>query len=230
MAKKKPLTGIQQEFKRELKNLRRRAQSAFKAGYLSIEALRKIPEKITDEYVRKHASTRAIESLRNLTAKKIRTPKAADLYRECYQNELEQSQPEQEPLVERKEIVNDYLSTLYEKLEEAYYEPDLPHKISDNAQRRRMSNVNRLSAILDSAVNHYGEDNINMFLSDPEVVTKLNDIIDKIAVTYAISEQRDADALVIQFANVFNGGPLSDDQMQSLEEYGAFDFSEDDLL
>jgi len=230
MAKKKPLTGIQQEFKRELKNLRRRAQSAFKAGYLSEEALRKIPEKITDEYVRKHASTRAIESLRNLTTKKIRTPKAKDLYREAYQNELEQSRPEQEPPVERKEIVNDYLSTLYEKLEEAYHEPDLPHKISDNAQRRRMSNVNRLSAILDSAVNHYGEDNINMFLSDPEVVTKLNDIIDKIAVTYAISEQRDADALVIQFANVFNGGPLSDDQMQSLEEYGAFDFSEDDLL
>lgn len=230
MAKKKPLTGIQQEFKRELKNLRRRAQSAFKAGYLSEEALRKIPEKITDEYVRKHASTRAIESLRNLTTKRIRTPKAAELYREAYQNELEQSQPEQEPQVERKQIVNDYLSTLYEKLEEAYYEPDLPHKISDNAQRRRMSNVNRLSAILDSAVNHYGEDNINMFLSDPEVVTKLNEIIDKIAVTYAISEQRDADALVIQFANVFNGGPLSDDQMQSLEEYGAFDFSEDDLL
>jgi len=230
MAKKKPLTGIQQEFKRELKNLRRRAQSAFKAGYLSEEAFRKIPEKITDEYVRKHASTRAIESLRNLATKKIRTPKAKDLYREAYQNELEQSQSEQEPQVERQEIINDYLSTLYEKLEEAYYEPDLPHKISDNAQRRRMSNVNRLSAILDSAVNHYGEDNLNMFLSDPEVVTKLNDIIDKIAVTYAISEQRDADALVIQFANVFNGGPLSDDQMQSLEEYGAFDFSEDDLL
>lgn len=234
MARKKPLTGIQQEFKRELINLRRRAQSAFKAGYLSEEAFRKIPNRITDEYVRKHASTRAIESLRNLTTKKIRTPKAADLYREAYQNELEQAQPEQETperqQIGRTEIINTYINELFDYIDEKENETPEGKKISEANEFRRTSNLRQVRNVFQQAIGHYGEDQVNEFLADSDNMYKLNSLVDKIAVLYLLRDQAQADVLIVEFASVFNGGPLSTEQMQSLEEAGAFDFYEDDLL
>lgn len=234
MAKKKPLTAIQQEFKRELINLRRRAQSAFKAGYLSEEAFKKIPERITDEYVRKHASTRAIKSLRKLTTKKIRTPNAAELYREAYQNELEQSQPEQETperqQIRRTEIINTYINELFDYIDEKENETPEGKKISEANEFRRTSNLRQVRNVFQQAIGHYGEDQVNEFLADSDNMYKLNSLVDKIAVLYLLRDQAQADVLIVEFASVFNGGPLSTEQMQSLEEAGAFDFYEDDLL
>ena len=42
--------------------------------------------------------------------------------------------------------------------------------------------------------------------------------------------EKDASVAIMRFASMLNGGPLTDEQMQTLEEAGAFDFYEDDLL
>lgn len=229
MAINKGLTKIQSEYKKALINLRKRLDRAFKSGYLP-EEYSWIPDKITDEYVKKHASAKEIKKIESARGEKLRTQKAKDLYREAYQNELDIGKNIPKIEVKREEIINDYLNSIYEKLDEAYNSPNLPHKLRENAEIRRMSNVTKLSNILQDAVAHYGEDEVNAFMSNPDVIQRMNNIIEKISVMYGLSEQRDADLLIVEFASILNNGPLTDSQMQDLEEYGAFDFYEDDLI
>ena len=224
MAKKKRLTALQEEFGRELRNLRRRFQAAIKAGFLSEKIGKKIPEKITQEYIREHASRRELERIRQYRAEQIRTPEAEKLYKE-----VEQNQRTPQP-VNRRELINSYINELMESLAEAEAESPEGKKLSDVNEYRRTANLKSLRDILNSAINHYGEDEVNEWLSDPENMYNLNTIIDKIAVLYTARSQAEADALIVEFANELNGGPLTTSQMQSLEESGAFDFYEDDLI
>lgn len=224
MAKKRRLTALQEEFGRELRNLRRRFQAAIKAGFLSEKIGKKIPEKITQEYIREHASRRELERIRQYRAEQIRTPEAEKLYKEVEQN---QSTPQQ---VNRRELINSYINELMENISEAEAETPEGKKISEVNEYRRTANLKSLRDILNSAINHYGEDEVNEWLSDPENMYNLNTIIDKIAVLYTARSQAEADALIVEFANELNGGPLTTSQMQSLEESGAFDFYEDDLI
>ena len=224
MAKKRRLTALQEEFGRELRNLRRRFQAAIKAGFLSEKIGKKIPEKITQEYIREHASRRELERIRQYRAEQIRTPEAEKLYKE-----VEQNQTTPQP-VNRRELINSYINELLENLAEAEAESPEGKKLSDVNEYRRTANIKSLRDILNSAINHYGEDEVNEWLSDPENMYNLNTIIDKIAVLYTARSQAEADALIVEFANELNGGPLTTSQMQSLEESGAFDFYEDDLI
>jgi len=224
MAKKRRLTALQEEFGRELRNLRRRFQAAIKAGFLSEKIGKKIPEKITQEYIREHASRRELERIRQYRAEQIRTPEAEKLYKE-----VEQNQRTPQP-VNRRELINSYINELLENLSEAEAESPEGKKLSDVNEYRRTANLKSLRDILNSAINHYGEDEVNEWLSDPENMYNLNTIIDKIAVLYTARSQAEADALIVEFANELNGGPLTTSQMQSLEETGAFDFYEDDLI
>ena len=224
MAKKRRLTALQEEFGRELRNLRRRFQAAIKAGFLNEKIGKKIPEKITREYIREHASRRELERIRKYRAKQIRTPEAEKLYKE-----VEQNQTTPQP-VNRRELINSYINELLENLAEAEAESPEGKKLSDVNEYRRTANIKSLRDILNSAINHYGEDEVNEWLSDPENMYNLNTIIDKIAVLYTARSQAEADALIVEFANELNGGPLTTSQMQSLEESGAFDFYEDDLI
>lgn len=224
MAKKRRLTALQEEFGRELRNLRRRFQAAIKAGFLSEKIGKKIPEKITQEYIREHASRRELERIRQYRAEQIRTPEAEKLYKE-----VEQNQRTPQP-VNRRELINSYINELMESLAEAEAESPEGKKLSDVNEYRRTANLKSLRDILNSAINHYGEDEVNEWLSDPENMYNLNTIIDKIAVLYTARSQAEADALIVEFANELNGGPLTTSQMQSLEESGAFDFYEDDLI
>lgn len=224
MSKKRRLTALQEEFGRELRNLRRRFQAAIKAGFLSEKIGKKIPEKITQEYIREHASRRELERIRQYRAEQIRTPEAEKLYKEVAQN---QSTPQP---VNRRELINSYINELMENISEAEAESPEGKKLSDVNEYRRTANLKSLRDILNSAINHYGEDEVNEWLSDPENMYNLNTIIDKIAVLYTARSQAEADALIVEFANELNGGPLTTSQMQSLEESGAFDFYEDDLI
>ena len=224
MAKKKRLTALQEEFGRELRNLRRRFQAAIKAGFLSEKVGKKIPEKITQEYIREHASRRELERIKQYRAEQIRTPEAEKLYKE-----VEQNQRTPQP-IGRRELINSYINELMENLSEAEAESPEGKKLSDVNEYRRTANIKSLRDILNSAINHYGEDEVNEWLSDPENMYNLNTIIDKIAVLYTARSQAEADALIVEFANELNGGPLTTSQMQSLEESGAFDFYEDDLI
>ena len=224
MAKKRRLTALQEEFGRELRNLRRRFQAAIKAGFLSEKIGKKIPEKITQEYIREHASRRELERIRQYRAEQIRTPEAEKLYKEVEQN---QSTPQP---VNRRELINSYINELMENISEAEAETPEGKKISEVNEYRRTANLKSLRDILNSAISHYGEDEVNEWLSDPENMYNLNTIIDKIAVLYTARSQAEADALIVEFANELNGGPLTTSQMQSLEESGAFDFYEDDLI
>lgn len=224
MAKKKPLTPLQEEFGKQLRNLRRRFQAAIKAGFLNEKVGRKIPEKITDEYIRKHANRREIERIKGLKAEQIRTPKAEELYREVEQN---QNTPQQ---VGRRELINTYLNELFDYIDEREAEHPDGKKLSDANEYRRQSNVRQVRNILQQAIGHYGEDQVNEFLADPDNMYELNGLIDKIAVLYLERDQAEADALIVEFASVLNGGPLTTNQMQTLEESGAFDFYEDDLI
>lgn len=224
MAKKKRLTALQEEFGRELRNLRRRFQAAIKAGFLSEKVGKKIPEKITQEYIREHASRRELERIKQYRAEQIRTPEAEKLYKE-----VEQNQRTPQP-IGRRELINSYINELMENLSEAEAETPEGKKLSDVNEYRRTANIKSLRDILNSAINHYGEDEVNEWLSDPENMYNLNAIIDKIAVLYTARSQAEADALIVEFANELNGGPLTTSQMQSLEESGAFNFYEDDLI
>lgn len=232
MAKKKRLTELQEEFKKELVNFGKRLKSARRAGYLNERLEEIVPEKITDEYIREHATTRAVERLRSYTTNKIRTPKAKELYEETRLNQLEPEIPETpEPIVRREEIINDFLDDLFTKLDDAQYNnPFNDKQLKPVSEARRSSNVGRIRNLLQNAIAHYGEEQMNKFLSDPNNMQEINTLIDKIAVLYSRNDQAEADALVVEFANMLNAGPLTTEQMQSLEESGAFNFYEDDLI
>lgn len=228
MAKKKRLTALQEEYGRELRNLRRRWQAAIKAGYLNERIGRKIPSKITDEYIREHASRREIERIKSNTAKEIRTPQAQQLYQEVYQN---QTTPQETPdTVDRRELINTYINELFDYIDNAESENPVRKTLSLPNEYRRMSNIRQVRNIFQQAIGQYGEDQVNEFLADSDNMYELNSLIDKIAVLYLERDQAQADALIVEFASVFNGGPLTTSQMQSLEESGAFDFYEDDLI
>lgn len=227
MAKKKRLTALQEEYGRELRNLRRRWQAAIKAGYLNERIGRKIPSKITDEYIREHASRREINRIKSYTAKEIRTPQAQQLYQEVYQN---QTTPQEPPTIGRRELINSYINALFDYIDERESEHPEGKKLSDANEYRRQSNVRQLRNIFQQAIWHYGEDQVNEFLADSDNMYELNTLVDKIAVLYLERDQATADALIVEFASVFNGGPLTESQMQTLEEAGAFDFTEDDLI
>lgn len=233
MAKKIELTPLQERYANELRKLRNRLKSAFKAGYLNEKLWEKIPKRITPEFVKsKKPGTRDIEFLQRQTAKKIRTPKAAQLYQEAYQNELEQSQqePPERQQIGRTEIINTYINELFDYIDEKENETPEGKKISEANEFRRASNLRQVRNVFQQAIGHYGEDQVNEFLADSDNMYKLNSLVDKIAVLYLLRDQAQADVLIVEFASVFNGGPLSTEQMQSLEEAGAFDFYEDDLL
>lgn len=228
MAKKKRLTALQEEYGKELRNLRRRWQSAINAGYLNERIGRKIPSKITAEYIRKHASRREIERIKSYTAKEIRTPQAQQLYQEVYQN---QTTPQETPdTVDRRELINTYINELFDYIDQKESENPEGKTLSLPNEYRKMSNVRQVRNIFKQAIIHYGEDQVNEFLADSDNMYELNTIIDKIAVLYLARDQAQADALIVEFASVFNGGPLTTSQMQALEEAGAFDFYEDDLI
>ena len=238
MAKKIELTPLQERYANELRKLRNRLKSAFKAGFLNEKLWEKIPKRITPEFVKsKKPDTRDIEFLQRQTAKKIRTPKAAQLYKEAYQNEIEKSQPEQEISVGRKEIINNYLNDVYLRIDEEIYNP-IERPRSKMREFNRVADLNQLAHILDEAIVHYGEDQINQFFADPDKVQMVNDIVEKITAAYTGSPtdpknpgtEKDASVAIMRFASMLNGGPLTDEQMQTLEEAGAFDFYEDDLL
>lgn len=236
MAKKNTLTAIQQEFKKAIQNLRSRYSRSIDKGFLNEEIGQKIPDRITDEWVRSQKPRqRDIDRINKIRSNVIRTPEARELYEETYQDQLEPDYfppvPEAtERGIQQQEIINSYIDDVYQMIENRIADSGLGHKIGREAEYKRYQNIAEVKELLDSAIAHYGEDEINSFLSNPDVMQEISTVIDKIAVLYRSQQSAEANALVMRVATLLNNGPLSEEQATTLEETGLFDFSEDDLI
>ena len=236
MAKKNALTAIQQEFKKAIQNLRSRYNRSIDKGFLNEEIGQKIPDRITDEWVRSQKPRkRDIDRINKICSNVIRTPEARELYEETYQDQLEPDYfppvPEAtERGISQKDIINSYVDDVYQMIENRIADSGLGHKIGREAEYTRYQNIAQIKELLDSAIAHYGEDEINSFLSNPDVMQEISIVIDKIAVLYRAQQSAEANALIMRVATMLNNGPLSEEQATTLEETGLFDFSEDDLI
>lgn len=210
-----PLTPNQEELKHEFQLLRERFNEAVKHGYLPEDVEQMLPPRINDEFIREMEDVYSPSDIREMRGKLLRNEKTQENYRDR---------------VTREEIIEDFISQIEDALDRALTGEAIGHPIRESSQQQLANNVGALRAILHAAIQHYGQDSVNQFLADDNNMEEINDIIEKIAVNYARAEQAEADALIVEFAQMFNGGPLDYYQMEDLEESGAFDFYEDDLL
>ena len=217
MAKKKPkLTPNQLEYQRQLKLLKRRIKSWERKGY---EFEIYIPE--TPERIRK----RDIQKLKNIQFKRF-------------------SKEEKQLARYRHEELEERNNTYYEDYNDWYFEPtDEP--VSTEAEidawleevfngiinpsmvdREREGAKEKLYGILQDAKLRLGSRAMYDYLSQPDVVSKLNEYASAYISSYLKKDGTDTGAIPLtKFAETLNlGRPLTQEQSEELTMYGSIDF------
>lgn len=202
MAKKKP-TKAEQELKRALKNFRARVSYWKKKGY---------------NYT--GPTPKTAKGLNNVTAKKIKTEKYKDSNFEekpKYPKVPIDVDPPYDENAEARELLDRILEYLFDAEPE-----DIPLNgfVVGYVERVKES----LSRLINSAIQHYGEENLGKWLIESGAGDQIFNLIDR-----AVNEYKDPSIYLAELGTLLNGGPLTQEQSESLTENGVFNFSEDEL-
>lgn len=208
MAKKGP-SKAEQEFKRALKNFRERLRYWAKKGY-----------------VYEGKTPKTTKGLKNVKADKIKKEK-------YYHPELVEEKPKY-PSEPDDDDYDDYpyddsaeaLQAVQDLIDyiESYYPTDVGKSGKSIVEEKVDYIKGRLRNILDSAINHYGEENLGRWLSDSGILDELY-----AAVAQAVENYTSPEEHIAEFASLLNGGPLTQEQSENLSIYGVFDFFRDEL-
>ena len=186
-------------YQRELKNFRQRLRYWAKKGF---------------QFEGKTPKT--AKGLKNFTAEKI---KKHSTYSEP--KFIEPPDSINEPVDDVQEaiqFVNDIFDFITDYMPTVVYMTSTVSAMIDNVKQR-------LRAVLQSAISHYGEQEFARWVSQPEVNERLYN-----CVTKAIDDYRDPNNQGLnELATLLNQGPLTIDQSQSFTEAGVFNFLEDEL-
>lgn len=211
MAKKKP-TKAEQELKRALKNFRERVRYWKKKGY---------------NYT--GPTPKTAKGLNNVTAKKIKTekykdpefterpkyPKVPKDYDDDYDDFYDGGYWNED--AEARELLDRILAYLYDAEPE-----DSPMNGFTLGYIEKVQES--ISNLINSAIHHYGEDNLGKWLIESGAGEQIFDLIDR-----AVNDYKDPSAYLAELGTLLNGGPLTQEQSESLTENGVFNFSEDEL-
>ena len=226
--KPKQKTKKQQELERERKNLRERLRYWRNKGYEIDES----------------ALPKTAQGMKNFTAKKIKKKaKYTPPITPTKKHFLEDWTPEPEkedtaydwvdiddtdlgPSEDEysEEPVNDpeearrYIDDLMEYIED--YIVDAPAVPWVWQKIREVKDI--LEKLIENAKFHYGEDGLGRWLIDSGAGKMLYELVAE-----AILHYRQPAPHIVAVATLLNGGPLTQDQSQSLTDSGLFDYSED---
>lgn len=212
MAKKKS-TKAERELKRALKNFRERVRYWKKKGY---------------NYT--GPTPKTAKGLNNITAKKIKQDKYKDPdfdkepeyphepeeYDDDYDDYYDDGDYDDE--VEGRYLLDEIMRYIYDAEPDDAPRNGFVAGYVDKVQ-------NGLADLLNSAIRHYGEDNLGKWLIESGAGDHIFDLIDR-----AVSDYKNPSIYLAEFGTLLNGGPLSQEQSEDLTENGVFNFSEDELF
>lgn len=221
MAKKqRKLTPNQSEYQRQLRLLKRRVKSWERKGYLFEIRIPEIPKRVTKKDIQK---------LKNIQFKRFTKEernKAWGRYqiREELSREPEVNyddywyEPEYRPVNTMAEI-QQWLDDIINEI----LNPELLERDREGAKEL-------LETIIDNARRELGDKSFYDYLQDPEVVTKLKNAASNYRQSYRKKNGTDTgDESLREFTETLNiGRPLTQEQAEDLEMYGAVDFDYSD--
>ena len=217
MAKKKPkLTPNQLEYQRQLKLLKRRIKAWERRGYDFGIRIPKPPKRVT---------TKDIQKLKDIQFKRFTKEERQIAWARYEERESEERYDYDYSEVYQREITDEPVKTEAEMdawLEEIFngiINPSMVDKEREGAKEK-------LYGILQDAKLRLGTRAMYEYLSQPDVVSKLNNYASAYISSYLKKDGTDTGAIPLtKFAETLNlGRPLTQEQSEELTMYGSIDF------